>query len=321
VATLGGLGSNIDQLQAPNGLALTPDGGELLIADQRNDRIAVWSLGTTETAPISVSSVDPASYGQGAANKVLTISGSGFAAGAGVAVSGAGVTVPVSSVVVHDDTTITATVSVTAGAAIGARNVTVTNADGGSAVCTGCFSVVGKPTLAVSPPASAPQGATNATLVLTGTNLRPGLTLAFGSGVGIKVAPVVQGDTVTVGVSVGGSAALGNRNIVVTNPDGSKSTCTSCFVVAPKPTVTSATPDSANRGTQLTVLVEGSGLQADATVTFGNNVVVSNVQRLSGTELQVDLTIPASAAKGFRTIAVTNPDGSRATLSSGFKVT
>jgi hypothetical protein len=88
---------------------------------------------------IAVSSVAPNQGARGAVVPV-TITGSGFAAGATVAVSGAGITV--SNVSVGSASQVTATLGFVNGAALGTRDVTVTNPGGGGAMLTGGFTVV-----------------------------------------------------------------------------------------------------------------------------------------------------------------------------------
>src|SRR5439155_1883244 len=83
-------------------------------------------------------SITPSQGAQGAAVPV-TITGSGFVAGATVSLSGAGITT--SNVSISSPTQLTATLTVASGAALGARNVTVTNSGGSSATLTGGFTV------------------------------------------------------------------------------------------------------------------------------------------------------------------------------------
>ena len=70
----------------------------------------------------------------------MTITGTGFASGATVAFSGT--FVQINSTTFVNSTTLTLNVTVHSVAALGARNVTVTNpGGGGSGTCTGCFTV------------------------------------------------------------------------------------------------------------------------------------------------------------------------------------
>jgi hypothetical protein len=59
--------------------------------------------------------------------------------GANVVVSGGGVTP--SNVIVNSATQITVTLTVTPGALVGPRNVTVNNPDTGTGTCAGCLTV------------------------------------------------------------------------------------------------------------------------------------------------------------------------------------
>jgi subtilisin family serine protease len=87
----------------------------------------------------TVSSVAPNQGAPGAAVSV-TITGSGFGIGS-TASFGAGITV--SSLTVASATQLTATLTIAAGAAPGARDVTVTNSVGGGGTLAGGFTVVG----------------------------------------------------------------------------------------------------------------------------------------------------------------------------------
>jgi hypothetical protein len=93
---------------------------------------------TVVGAAVTVSSVAPNQGVPGTAVPV-TITGSGFATGATVSLSGAGVTT--SNVTVGSATQLTATLTIASGAALGARDVTVTNPGGASGMLAGTFTV------------------------------------------------------------------------------------------------------------------------------------------------------------------------------------
>jgi subtilisin family serine protease len=92
---------------------------------------------TVTGAAVTVSSVTPTQGAVGAAVPV-TVTGSGFGAGTTLSV-GAGITV--SNLSIGSATQLTATLTIAGGAALGARDVTVTVAGGGSATLTGGFTV------------------------------------------------------------------------------------------------------------------------------------------------------------------------------------
>jgi hypothetical protein len=101
------------------------------------------------TAPVTVSSISPNQGTQGSTVPV-TIGGSGFVAGVSVSFSGTGVSV--SNVSVGSPAQLTGTLVIASGAAAGARDVTVTNSNGGAATLTGGFTVAssGPATLTVA---------------------------------------------------------------------------------------------------------------------------------------------------------------------------
>ncbi len=119
----------------------------------------VWAVRSTQLRaplPATPSSCSPASVTQGATNVNVIVTGTtasgtaffdpgpdtggpGFASHLTAAVSGTGVTV--NSVTFTDATHFTMNITVTAGAATGARNVTVTNPDGQTAVGTGILTI------------------------------------------------------------------------------------------------------------------------------------------------------------------------------------
>jgi hypothetical protein len=82
--------------------------------------------------------VAPSSRGRNTTGNV-TITGTGFAAGATVAFSGTGVTV--NSVMFNSSTQLTANITIALAAPTGLRDVTVTNLNAGRGTCTACFTV------------------------------------------------------------------------------------------------------------------------------------------------------------------------------------
>jgi hypothetical protein len=83
-------------------------------------------------------SASPSSLRAGSPATTVTISGSGFVSSSQVTFSGTGITSTVRS---RSATTITLTVTAGTGAAPGARDVTVTNSDGGTGTCSGCLTI------------------------------------------------------------------------------------------------------------------------------------------------------------------------------------
>jgi hypothetical protein len=219
---------------------------------------------------------------------------------------------------VNSPTTITLSVAVSGTATVGARDVTVTNPGTVTAVCRGCFTVNAKPTVATASPSSRPQGASHQTIVITGTNFLPGATATIsGSGVTVHSTAYVDSTHVALDVSVDLAAAIGSRNVVLTNPDGGTATGVNDFAVNALPTVTSVTPTIARRGQTANISILGSGFPATfvtggGTVSFGPDITINSVTRNSTTKLTANVTIGAGATIGARSVSITNPDGGTA---------
>ncbi len=165
------------------------------------------------TAPApTIATVLPAS-GSTAGGTNVTITGSGFAAGATVTFGGTAAT----NVVVVSATSITAT---TPAHAAGAVTVAVTNTNGQSGTLTNGFTYVAPaPTVATVLPASGSTGGgTNVTI--TGTGFAAGATVTFG---GTAAANVVVVSATSITATTPAHAA-GVVNVVVTNADGQSGT-------------------------------------------------------------------------------------------------
>ena len=148
------------------------------------------------------------------------LGGSQFLAGATVVVGGAGVSV--SNVAVAGITQITATFTIAATAATGARSVTVSTSAGTSAAqsFTVTAPVAARPTLSSLTPNRARRG-TTATVTLKGTNFTTPATVSVpGGGIAMSNVVVVNSTTVTATFRVSGTAPRGSRNVTVTTAAG-----------------------------------------------------------------------------------------------------
>ena len=192
---------------------------------------------TVNAAPApTVTSTSPNSAGQGTNNLNVTINGTNFLNGATAAFSGTGITV--NSTTFNSAISLTANISITTGAATGARNVTVTNPNTLSGTLTGGFSVTAgvcvrsAPTVSLGSAGSVIPGSSLAyvvsitnndtafagclpisTFALTlsdtnGTDFTIPSTLSPAS---IAVAPGATG-TVTLTVTAKAAATVGNTN-------------------------------------------------------------------------------------------------------------
>lgn len=178
--------------------------------------------------PPAITAIAPAARGQGAKNQLVTVTGTGFATGAVASVSGNGVTIVSQNRL--SATEIQLRASVAANAALGARTLTVTNTDGGTASAP--FSVTAKPLpTSASPPA--PRGSTTA-VTITGKNFVSGSGLkvqVVGAGITTGAANWLSATTITVPVTVQSTANAGAYKVTVTNPDGGKGSRANCLTV------------------------------------------------------------------------------------------
>jgi len=172
---------------------------------------------TPNTAPL-ISSISPTS-GPAAGGTTVTISGTGFAAGATASFGGTAAT----NVNVLGSTTITA---VTPAHASGQVNVVVTNPGGQSATKPNGYSyaATAAPTVSGVNPASGPTAGGTSTTI-SGTGFAAGATVTFG---GSTATGVVVTNSTTITATTPAHAA-GTVDVVVTNSNGQSGTKTSAF--------------------------------------------------------------------------------------------
>ena len=266
----------------------------------------------TNPAP-TVSTIAPTS-GPTTGGTPVTITGTGFLAGATVSLGTASAT----AVVVVNSTTITAN---TPAHAAGAVNVVVTNTDGQSSppLTNGyTYTAVNPaPTVSTIAPTSGPTtGGTPVTI--TGTGFLAGATVSLGTTAATSVV-VMNSTTITANTPAHTAGAV---NVVVTNTDGqSSSPLTNGFTYTaanPAPTVSTITPTSGPTTGGTPVTITGTGFLAGATVSLGTTAATSVVVMNSTT---ITANTPAHAA-GAVNVVVTNTDGQSSTpLTNGYTYT
>jgi hypothetical protein len=255
----------------------------------------------------------------------VSVNGSNFVSGA-TCNFGAGITV--NSCAFASATQLTANFSISATAAVGARNVTVANPDTQSATLTNAFSVTAPPPALNSvTPNTAVQGQTLASVIVTGSNFQNGATCNFGAGITVNSCALTSTTQLIANLSISASAAVGVRNVTVTNPDTQSATLTNGFSVSavvtnPPPSLSVVSPNTGTQGQSLaSVIVTGSNFVSGATCNFGAGITVNSCAFASATQLTANLSISAAATVGVRDVTVTNPDTQSVTLTSGFSVT
>jgi hypothetical protein len=269
------------------------------------------------TAP-ALTSISP---NTGVRNTVVpvTITGTNLTGTTAVNVSGSGV--GVAGIHVVNDTSVTVNFTISAGAALAARTVSVTTPGGTSNTVT--FTVQGA-TLASISPTSGARG-TTVPVTLTGTNFpTTGTTTVSVSGGGVSVTgvTVVNSTTVKANITLTGTAPLSTRNVSVNTPIGSTNSVGFTVVNPPPPTLTSISPTSGTHGTSVPVTLTGTNFTASGTTVAvsGGGISVSGGLTISadGTQITTTLAITSSASLTSRNVTVTTQGG--VTSSVTFKV-
>ena len=279
---------------------------------------------------LSVTGITPNAIGRGAVNWPVTVSGTGFAPGATLAIATGGA-ITISSVVRVNSTTITANVSVMTGAVLTPRDVTVTNLGPSSATCSNCLDITTAPNISSLNPSSMGRGAVNEDVVVTGSRFRagswsPSNVLFEGSGITVNSVTRTNSSHLTVNVSISSSANTNRRDITVINTDGGRDTNSNAFEVNSAPAITLLSPNSRGQGaSSQTIVVSGSnflsGSWPDSSVGFsGTGITVNSVTRSNSSHLNVNISVSNSATVGARTVSVRNTDGGTASMAGAFTV-
>jgi Domain of unknown function (DUF1929)/Legume lectin domain/PKD domain/Glyoxal oxidase N-terminus/Quinohemoprotein amine dehydrogenase, alpha subunit domain III len=177
-------------------------------------------------------------------------------------------------------------------------------------------------------PASGAQAQTNLNVVLTGTNFLSNPICSFGAGIDVNSCAYNSATQLTANVDVLKTAAVGTRNIVVTDTDTQTATLANGFSVVagtalPPPTLIGVTPNAEFQGTAgVTVTLTGTNFQPAPTCNFDSDFggTVNTCTFVSPTQITVNLTVAANATLGGHNVVVTNADGQSATLINGFTV-
>ncbi|MET0839307.1 MAG: Ig-like domain-containing protein, partial [Marmoricola sp.] len=188
----------------------------------------------TKAVVPTITTITPATLGQGATSATVRVDGSGFNSSTAVAISGAGVT---SSVVTRTGTAVTLNVTVDAAAPIQLRDVTVTNSTGATATCTGCLSIVAGPKISAVSPSTARRGqSTTVTITGSGFPTGNGNVLVAVSGTGITVGTIRRDSatSATAVLQVSSTAPLTARSLTLTNKSTlGSATMPNAFTVVP----------------------------------------------------------------------------------------
>jgi len=217
--------------------------------------VSTTNLVLTRQYPVpTVVSASPNSAVQGQTLDV-TITGTNFVNNASTVSLGVGITVDSTTVI--SSTSLLVKITVAGNAVVGTRDISVTNPapGGGTGTAAAGFTVQpGVPTVSNITPASSIRGQT-LDVTLTGTNFITGATTSFGAGITVNSTSVNSSTTILANITIAGTAALGSRDVTVTNPSTLSTTVSNGFSVTSAAAATistvSGTPQSGTVGAQL----------------------------------------------------------------------
>jgi hypothetical protein len=269
--------------------------------------------GASNTLPFAITgpaltSISPVSADRGTANLSVVLTGYGLT---GTTAINAGNGITVSSLTVAGDTQVTATLNISAGAAAGARNLTIT-APGGNSNAVG-FTVTVPPSKLFSMTSNTGARGTTETVTLSGISLTGASAVnVTGAGITVSGITVVSDTQINATFTISATAALTARNVTVTTPSGTSTPVTFTVVNPGTPILSSIAPTSGLRGTPATVVLTGSNFTAGSTVNImapANGLTVAGVTVVSPTQINATFNTTSGAAIGPRSITVTNPGG------------
>ena len=291
-----------------------------------NDLRSLWGFSSSDVfaaggsgtilryLPPSVASISPIQGDQGTILDV-TINGTNLT-GASEVRLGAGIAV--NSFTIINSNQIAANITIVAGSAVGARDVSVTTPGGSFALPTGFTIQQSLPSLTSVSPDQDRQG-TTLKVTLTGTNLAGASEVRLGTGIAVNSFTVLSSNQLAVNITLASDAVTGTKDVSVTTPAGSFTLPTSFTVKQAFPTLTSVSPDRGNQETLFNVTITGTNLTGATEVRIGTGIVVNTFTVLSSNQLTANISIATGAVIGARDVSVTTPGGSFA-LPNGFTV-
>ncbi|MBZ5726426.1 MAG: IPT/TIG domain-containing protein [Acidobacteriia bacterium] len=289
------------QITATFNVALTATlGPATIVVNNANGASNPVTFTVTLPPPPTITSIAPTS-GVAGTTVPVTIAGTTLLGGtlnlpAGVTATG----------VTATSTQITASLVITAAAATGAKNITVTT-PGGTTATPVVFTVNAPvPTLTSIAPNTGVQGTASLPVTIIGTSLT-GATLNLPAGVTTTAAPVVTATQITATLAIAATATTGAQNITATTVSGTSGPVT--FTVnPPAPTITSITPATGAQGASVPVTIAGTNLLG-ATLTLPSGVTTTGAPVVTATQITATLAIAANATLGAQTITATTTGG------------
>lgn len=271
-----------------------------------------FSVGASNSQTFTVNNPAPTlsdiSPATGAIGQTVTVvfTGANFFSDATTINVGEGIIVD--TIMVTSTTSLTANLTIAAGAAAGSRNFSVTNGGpGGGTSAAKTFTITNPaPVLTGINPTT---GSIEQTLdvAFMGNNFFSGITTVnVGNDIIVNSVVFNSASSLTANITIGPAAALGPRSFSVTNsaPGGGTSAAQIFTVERQTVVLASIAPTSGNRLQNVDVVFTGAGFFSGITVNTGPGILVSNPTVISSTQLRATLEISAAAATGPRHLSV-----------------
>ena len=280
---------------------------------------------TVNVGPAVISSIVTNAAQQGQ-SLTVTVTGSGthFAQGSTTADFG-GLGVTVGSVNVASATSATVQLTISAGATLGARTVTLTTGGESASLASGFTVTAGTPVITLVNPGSGTQGQTNLNVAITGqfTHFAQGTTTAnFGANITVNSVTVTDATDATVSISISGTATGGSRSISLTT--GTEVVSGSFTVSSSSAVILSVNPNTGQQGqiiASVSIVGQGTNFQQGASVfSLGLGITTTSLTVTDATHATAGISIDPAAVAGSRT-AVMTTSGEVASLNNAFTVT
>ncbi|MBT8508510.1 hypothetical protein AZH53_08835 [Methanomicrobiaceae archaeon CYW5] len=266
--------------------------------------------------PPVVSSVAPNNGYQGEP-KDVTITGQNFGDFESAWLEKSGIRITLTSAAASSPTTVTGHLQIPDDAQTGVWTVYVTTAAGTSGTGGASFSVLADdtpPSVTAVFPTSLNQGATGASITVSGANFRDNaqvrLTKTGQTPIEVSEDTVdTEAGQITGTIDISSSALAGDWRVVVENSDGTVSdevVTLTINEVGPM-TISSLSPSSGYLGQTITCSIMGANLRNGVPVLkLGGETITMNVANSADGQLSGTFTISASATTGWYDLRITN---------------
>jgi hypothetical protein len=175
------------------------------------------------------------------------------------------------------------------------------------------------PTVTLTDPDFAAQGATAVDISITGKDFTGATAVDFGSDITVNSHSVDSDTQIKANIAVLATAILGPREVSVT-AGGVTGTLPDGFEVTSPPTVTSTSPGSAAQGaTSIDIIIEGSDFTGATAVSFGADIAVNYYTVDSSSQITANIDVADGAPIGSTDVSVT-AGGVTGTLTDGFNI-